>query len=310
MQGVVDLGHWVAFAVVLVSVLRTGREWRALLGVNLAAGGGIALIVIARHHDVDVPFFGDLPELESHRLGGPLGNPLYLGAYMVVNMMVALGLAVRSWLRDAGEAEVPPSDWKRRAVRRGARGLGWAAVAALHFRGMDLAGSIGSLFGLAAGIGFVVLAAAFVVRGPWRAVFAAPVVVIALAAAAVTGIHVSDPDGAAARWTRAVPMRLSPKLDLQHPTVQGRIAAWEAAAEGFAERPLLGWGPENFDAVFGRFARATAPPWSPTTRPTARCSRSPRRRGQSGSPPGWRCGRRPLWSCGGRHAPPMVPNGR
>ena len=254
MQGVVDLVHWVAFAVVLVSVLRTGREWRALIGVNLAVGAGIALIVIARHYDVDVPFFGDLPERERHRLSGPFGNPLYLGAYMAVNMMVALGHSVRSWLGDAAEAEVPPPDRKRLAVRRRARSLGWAVVAALHLRGMDLAGSSGSLVGLAAGVGFAVLAGAFLVRGRWRAVFAAPVVVTALAAAAVTGIHVSDPDGAAARWTRAVPMRLSPKLDPDHPSVQSRLAAWEAAAEGFAERPLLGWGPENFEVVFGRFA--------------------------------------------------------
>ena len=256
MQGVVDLGHWVAFAVVLVSVLRTGRDWRALLGVNLAAGAGFALIVIARHHDVDVPFYGGLPEREALRPAGPFGNPLYLGAYMVVNMMVALGLAARSWLRAAREVEVPPSDGKRLAVLvlRWARGLGWAVVAALHFRGVGLAGSMGSFVGLAAGIGFVVLAAAFLVRGRWRVVFAAPVVVTALAAAAVTGIHVADPDGAAARWTRTVPMRLHPKLDLQFPSVQSRLAAWEAAAEGFAERPLLGWGPENFDAVFGRFA--------------------------------------------------------
>ena len=38
---------------------------------------------------------------------------------------------------------------------------------------------------------------------------------------------------------------------------------WEAGLEGFAARPVLGWGPENFGAVFGRFASgygATAKP--------------------------------------------------
>ena len=263
MQGVVDLGHWVAFAVVLVSVLRTGREWRALLGVNLAAGAGIALIVLARHHDVDVPFFGDLPEREPRRMSGPFGNPTYLGAYMVVNAFVALGFAARSWLRDAGKAGVRTSGGNRFAVRCWAGGLGWVVVAALHLRGVNLAGSAGSLVGLVAGVGFAVLAAALLVRGPWRAVFAAPVVVTALAAAATAGIHMVNPEGAAARWTRAVPMRLHPKLDLQFPTVQSRLATWEAAAEGFAERPLLGWGPDNFDAVFGRFASG----YSATMRP-------------------------------------------
>ena len=254
MQGVVNLAHWLAFAVVLVSVLRTGREWRALLGLNLVAGAGIALIVVARHHDVEVPFYGELPERERHRLGGPFGNPVYLGAYMAVNMMIALGLAARSWLGDAGEAPVDPPE-RHRFVTRGRAGcLGWAAVAALHLRGLDLAGSTGSYIGLAAGLGFAVLAAALLARGRWRAALVVPVVAMALAAATVVGLHVADPDGAAARWTRPVLTRLSHKLDIRHPTVQSRLAAWETAAAGFAERPLLGWGPENFDVVFGRFA--------------------------------------------------------
>ena len=59
MQGVVDQAHWVALAVVLASLLRHGREWRALLGANLAAGAALACLAIARAADVDMSFFGD-----------------------------------------------------------------------------------------------------------------------------------------------------------------------------------------------------------------------------------------------------------
>ena len=41
---------------------------------------------------------------------------------------------------------------------------------------------------------------------------------------------------------------------LQRPSVQSRFVAWEAGLEGFAARPVLGWGPENFGTVFGRYA--------------------------------------------------------
>ena len=47
-------------------------------------------------------------------------------------------------------------------------------------------------------------------------------------------------------------------VHLQHPSVQSRLAAWEAGLEGFAARPVLGWGPENFAVVFGRFASGYA----------------------------------------------------
>ena len=42
MQGVVDQAHWFAFAVVLASMLRTGRDWRVLLALNLGAGSAMA----------------------------------------------------------------------------------------------------------------------------------------------------------------------------------------------------------------------------------------------------------------------------
>ena len=44
MQGIVDLAHWLAFAVVLVSTLRTAANWRTLLNVNLAVSLFLALL--------------------------------------------------------------------------------------------------------------------------------------------------------------------------------------------------------------------------------------------------------------------------
>ena len=35
-------------------------------------------------------------------------------------------------------------------------------------------------------------------------------------------------------------------------TVHGRIVVWEIAWKGFLDRPLLGWGPENFGLAFAR----------------------------------------------------------
>lgn len=50
MQGLVDAAHWLAFAVVLVSMLRTGRDWRRFLNLNLGIGLVVALAVIVRFH--------------------------------------------------------------------------------------------------------------------------------------------------------------------------------------------------------------------------------------------------------------------
>ena len=248
MQGVVDLLHWFAFFTVLVSVLRTPRAWRTLLALNLAAGTVLVLLVIARGLDLDPPFYGDLPERHSPRFAGPLGNPIFLGAYLAVNAIMALGFAAAAVLHpDAtGRAADPAGRWRA--------GLAWASVAGLHLWGLVLAGSTGAFAGLLAGLAFA--AAGFAVLAPGRRRRAA-VLAGVLAAGVLTvlaGLLAVDPGGAAAQWIHHPAVQLLDKLDFDHPSVQGRLAAWRMSLAGFAERPLLGWGPENFDVVFGRFA--------------------------------------------------------
>ena len=248
MQGVVDLLHWFAFFTVLVSVLRTPRAWRRLLALNLAAGTVLVLLVVARGLEFDLPFYGELPERHRSRLGGPLGNPIFLGSYLSVNALMALGFAAATALRHggAGRAAGPAGPW--------CAALAWASVAALHLWGLVLAGSAGAFAGLLAGLAFA--GAGFAVFAPRRraAVLTGVLVAVALPVAVAAGLLAVDPGGAVAQWIHHPAVQLLDKLDLGHPSVQGRLAAWRMSLEGFAERPLLGWGPENFDVVFGHFA--------------------------------------------------------
>ena len=52
-----------------------------------------------------------------------------------------------------------------------------------------------------------------------------------------------------------------PRVHPQRPNSQARLGAWEAGLRAFAERPLLGWGPENFGAAYGRHASGFAARW-------------------------------------------------
>ena len=247
MQGVVDLVHWFAFFTVLVSVLRTPRAWRRLLALNLGAGTALVLTVIARSLDLDLPFYGAMPENHHPRFGGPLGNPIFLGAYLAVNAIMALGFAAAGLLRRDGAAD---GRWRAAAA--------WAAVAALHLWGMVLAGSAGAFAGLLAGLAFAAAGLAIFAPGNRRrtALLAAGTLAaaVALAVAVAAGLAAIDPDGAVAQWVRHPKVQILDKLDPDHPAVRGRLAAWRTSLDAFAERPLLGWGPENFSAAFGRFA--------------------------------------------------------
>ena len=154
MQGVVDGAHWTALAVVLVSVLRTGAAWRRLLMASAGAGTAMACLVVARHYELAVPFFGAVPEQHLPRMSGPLGNPIYLSAYLLSNLMFTLGLAVQVWLTPAPPATSAAAPKARAGARarretagrrpprraaRARRGDGW--------RGLPGRGPRGSISG-------------------------------------------------------------------------------------------------------------------------------------------------------------------
>ena len=268
MQGVVDLAHWAALAVVLASVLRTGAEWRALLAVNAGASTALACLVVAGHFQLDVPFFGALPEPHRPRMGGPIGNPTYLAVCMLFNLVVAAGFAARAWLPAAAPAAAPaplpkgggrrrrrhaPAQPTGRRRRRWIGGPAWTAVAALHLWVLGLAGSVGGFVGLFAGIAFAAVSSVLLGRGAGRRRAVAALALLAAAAVGAGVRFVAAERPAASRFERPL-VRYVATVHLLRPGVQGRLAAWETGVEGFARRPLLGWGPENFDTVFGRFA--------------------------------------------------------
>ena len=268
MQGVVDSAHWVALAVVLASMLRSAGAWRTLLGLNVGAGTAMACLIVARHYQLHIPFYDAVAEPHLPRMSGPFGNPIYLAGYMLCNLALAVGFAVRAWLPGAAPAAAASAAPARRRRRRpkapvrqhpragSARWIGalaWASAAAVLFWALALAGSVGGFAGLFAAAAFAALG--YAVLGRRRGRWIARAVIAAIAVSAVViGTHVSAPDRTAGlRFDHPVADYVA-SVHLQRPGVQSRLAAWEAGLEGFAARPALGWGPENFIAVFGRFA--------------------------------------------------------
>ena len=252
MQGVVDRAHWVALAVVLAALLRHGREWRTLLGANLAASAALACLVIAHAAGVDVPFFEPTPEGSRAQLSGPLGNSAILSVCMLANLVLAAGFAARAWsLPGLGGLRSP-------------HGAFWAGVAALHLAGLVLAASAGGFAGLGAAIAFAAVGFAILERDRRRAAALAVLAVLVLAGAG-TGLRFFDPgrataieEGALLHLPGGASLELIGRKHIGYPSVQSRFAAWEAGQKGFAERPLLGWGPANFEVVFGRHAAGYA----------------------------------------------------
>ena len=252
MQGTIDQAHWFALAVVLASLLRRPREWRVLLAAHLAAGAVVACLIVAGAADLEVPVFPRYPEHSSGRFSGPFGNPTVLSVYMLANLVLAAGVAARALLQASSTAV------------RLVQGAVWTGVAALHLAGLVLAGSVGGIAGLVAAAGFAALAFTGLAGGRRRL---AAVGLFAVLAVGVVGLGARFFDAERTATVAAPGLVRLPggaslermgSLHVQHPSVQSRLASWRAGLRGFAERPLLGWGPENFEVVFGRHATGYA----------------------------------------------------
>ena len=260
MQGTIDLAHWFALAVILASVFRSARAWQTLLKLNAGAGAAMACLVLARYYEIDVPFYGALPESHAPRMGGPFGNPTFLSVYMLVNLLMSAGFAVSALLAPpaaAAQAQATATPVRAERPRNGgpswAGALGWSAASALNFSGLLLAGSVGGFVGLFGSLGF--LALAYAILGRRRVRFSAVTALGVLALGTVwIALDTTDPDRTQRLRFDHPAAQYVASVHIQRPGVQSRLAAWQAGLEGFAARPLLGWGPENFVAVFGRFA--------------------------------------------------------
>ena len=267
MTGLVDALHWFALVVVLASVLRNLAGLRTLLGLNLGVSVAVALLAVAGYFQIDPVVFGEVWERGYPRIGTVFGNPAYLGAYALVNFVVALGFLAHSLVtgrsRAATSALTPFVGCiglrLKQLMRQ--RGTQWAArllvavAALLNLWALSLSGSLAAVAGLLGAVAF--LAVAYMVvrsaRWMWAAAIAASGSLVGVAVAALLLLQQSEP-GTASLAPDANPLLQRMTLLDSAGSYRARESAWRAGIKGFADRPWLGWGPENFIVVFGRHA--------------------------------------------------------
>ena len=251
MQGVIDSAHWLAFAVVAAAVLRTMRHWRILLNLNLAASLAMALLAISQSLDLlDAPWLG----WHKTKVTATLGNEALLSTYAVLNVLIALGFLLHSLIRNAAPAAYPRSAARRQLAVWSGR-LFWVGTVVLNLWAFSLTGVRGGLLGLLAGFGFLLFMGVFF--GQARLARLA-ITVISLLAGVVTLMVILflRPGFFASEAQFSNPLLDSLVNPIHRRTVDMRQAIWSAGVKGVAERPLAGWGPENYDLIFGRHVRS------------------------------------------------------
>ncbi len=239
MGGALMFCHLAGFMIAAASALEP-RDWRNVFFASAAVALAVGLRAL-------------FDQSAAARGGGFLGNDSFLGTYLLFNIFIALYLFWSEKNAGAG----------RRAA---AAGIVFAALAfCLLFQGTQLwagvmaqkfslpeTGIIKDIFNSGARAAKISFLGGLVLAACLRLIFLikTPVLKKIGIVAACLGIA-----GAAATWGSLQNGGVIERFfagNFGESTVGSRLTVWEIAWRGFSERPVFGWGPENFGLGFAR----------------------------------------------------------
>jgi len=228
MEGWITLAHLFAYFVVAVSVLKTENLWKRLwqtsIGVSVLIGvyGLFQLMGFITINQGGV------------RLDATLGNATYLAIYMLFHIFLTALLWVQGW------------DDARNKVMLG---ITYGIIIALQSFVLFFTATRGAILGLVGGAflsALIMIVLANKSRIAWR--LSVGVVVLILL---FTGGFFAVKDTGFVQGIE--PLQRIASISFSESTVNARFMNWGMALEGVKERPLLGWGQENYNLVFNKY---------------------------------------------------------
>lgn len=258
--GVVTLLHMGAFSLALSS-LSSHIPWRRLFAASVGTAGVISILAFIQ---LKVPTLL-LHETVGDRPGATFGNPTFLAGYLVFHVFVALYLFFPekegAVIKRASSGDDAKSKWGHRKTNGFAISKLVAAPGRIFLFALLLiilaalfrAQTRGDILGLAAGV--FTLLALFAERPPavstsfvGKRWFYAGILALAALSAAGFWLTRSSP-----LWASIPGLRRFQDISLESKGLEPRFIALRAAWRGFRERPLTGWGWDNFNVVFNKY---------------------------------------------------------
>lgn len=233
-EGSFQFIHYLLFFVLMGGLFTERRHWKTMFWTSIVAAGGVALYgvlsalaptaFLGPYSGATDPFLRRLAS--ATRFQGSLGNAAYVTPYF---FFIAGYVA---WLWHSAETRL-------KAAIFGTLGILLSGVFFV------LSGTRGTFLGAVAGLGIAALYYAWRRPRVRRYVLGA----IVLGVLAFGGLFAlrNNPHIASLPGARFL------QIDLTQLTAQTRFWTWNSAFKGFKDRPVLGYGPENFPVVFDKY---------------------------------------------------------
>ncbi len=224
MEGLVTLVHLLVYFLIIGTVLNTEKLWNRLLNTSVGVSGLLGIYGLFQLLGFITINQGGV------RLDATFGNATYLAIYMVFHVFITALLMIRY-----------------KSERYGY--FVYGGLVALQVLMVYFTATRGAILGLLGGVLFTGLLIALFERK--RKVLQKVAIGSVVAVLVLVGGFFLIKDTQFAQ-TSPVLSRFA-TLSLSSGTVDARFQVWSLAIEGVKERPLLGWGQENFNFVFNTY---------------------------------------------------------
>lgn len=228
MEGAVTYFHLFAYFIVASTVLTARDMWRPYLNLHLGAGVIMAIYGVLQ-------WGGALAVVQDGtRVNGTLGNAEYLGTYALFNIFLAAFMLFRNGFANTS-AHI--------------RATIYSLIILLQTFVLYHTGTRGAMLGLIAGVGLTTILIAIFEKNNKTIRKSAIGVLVAVVIFIAGFIALRD-----ASFIKQSPvLSRFATISLSDGTSHARLMVWGMALKGFEERPIIGWGMDNFGYVFSKY---------------------------------------------------------
>ncbi len=234
MEGFITFLHLWAYFFVATIILNTRKLWDRFFQLSFAISIILGFIGLYQHFHAGID-----------RIDATLGNSTYLGALMLFNIFLLLIFIMRS-------IKAKTQNW-------GYVSTVYVLIALFDLYILFLTGTRGAFLGVLGGL--VVMSAILGFRQRENKYIKIAgigvislVVILAIFFVSFRNSPIIKNHGSIARFAGPVNAVLTGDYNSFLATEgRGRLLIWQAAFKGFSERPILGWGQENFNYIFNKY---------------------------------------------------------
>ena len=232
-EGWVTLLHLMGLFLVIGSTFTREKLWTYFFSTSIGVSAYLGIMGMRQ-------LLGQVAISQSQtRIDTTFGNASYFAIYMVFNIFLLLYVLSRRIQKQKERGRSLAKDWSVWVL-----GL----VLVLQLFALYHTATRGAILGLLGGVFLSALLIALFERGKkgLRKVAIGVVSVVVLVVALFFGIRNSD-------FVQTSPV-LNRFANISYEEASSaRFPVWNAAWQGFKERPILGWGQENFNYIFNKY---------------------------------------------------------